>query len=145
MVELKLRKLFRGYVFTDFDGNEIGCKDTNQAMDEIVRLLDPDKKSEELVVEGQVREKRERKTRKNAIETHRKIFEAAKEQINITGKINCAQIARDLDLNASNVGNHLKKMNDELEGIIKKWQDERDKPMVRADTRANDDGNVPSG
>lgn len=146
MAELKLRKLYRGYVFTDFEGNEIGCKDTEQAMDEVVKLLEPDKKSEESVIEdpvaeGPIAEKRARRTRASTIETHRKIFEKAKDQIELTGKINGAQIARELEVNASNVSIHLKKMHDELDMLIKKWQDERGKPMALAETITNGDGN----
>lgn len=151
MTELRLRKLYRGYVFTDFDGNEIGCKDTEQAMDEIARLLVPDKKFEESateksiiedkIAEKPVVEKRARKTKASAIEMHRKIFERAKDQIGLTGKINGAQIAREMGINASNVSAHLRRMHNELEILIKKWQDEGDKRMVvpkEAVTNIND-------
>jgi hypothetical protein len=144
MSELKLRKLFRGYVFTDFDGNEIGCKDTEQAIYEIEKLLKPDKKHEESEsdieeIEEEVKKERVKKERTSTVELHRKVFELAKEQINVTGKVNGAQIARDLDANASNVSIHLKRMHEELDVLIKKWQDERDKPMVNVETRINPD------
>lgn len=139
MAELKLRQLHRGYVFTDFDGNEIGCKDSAQAMEEIEKLLKPDKKSEkpdkEESVEGHIR-----KPRQGTVELHRKIFEKAREQVDLTGKVNAAQIARELEVNASNVSVHLKKMNSEIELLIKKWQDERDKKMVNVDTKTSLDG-----
>ncbi len=147
MHELKLRQLHRGFLLTDFDNNEVGCKDFEQALDEIKKLIIPDGKLEKPIVEKPIMEKpiaqtvenhvvkkRARKTRDSTAELHRKIFEVAKEQINLLGRVNAAQIARDLDTNASNVGNHLRKMENELDELIKKWQDERDKKMVNAET-----------
>lgn len=168
MTELKLRRLYRGYVFTDFDGNEVGCKDSDQAIDEIKKLLEPDKKLEEQItekppiekpVEEQITEKSpiekpveerpvagklDRKPRYNRVELQRKIFEAAKEQINLIGKVNAAQISRDLNISPSSVGNHLKVLENELNLLIKKWQDERDKKMVNAETRIDPSGDESS-
>lgn len=136
MTELKLRQLYRGYVLTDFESNEIGCKDAEQAVEEIKKLLNINGKSEKTVAE-----ENKQKTKYTTVELHRKIFEAAKEQINLTGKINGAEIARGLDVNASNVHSHLKKMSIELEELMKKWQDERDKQMLNVETRTNGDSN----
>jgi phage shock protein A len=140
MTELKLRKLFRGYVFTDFDGNEIGCQDTEHAMEEIKKLLKPDEKSEEPIVEKSA-DVYVKKVRNSTVELQRKIFELAKEQISLKGKVNSAQIARDLDVNASNVSVHLKKMRDELEVMTKKWQDKRDESMIHTETGTSNDEN----
>ena len=149
MHELKLRQLHRGFLLTDFDNNEVGCKDFEQALEEIKKLIIPDGKSEEPIAEkpiaekpiaekpiaeSQIVKKRARRTRENTEELHRKILEAAKEQINLLGRVNAAQIARDLNANASNVGNHLRKMENELDELTKKWKDERDKKMVNAET-----------
>lgn len=130
-MELKLKQLHRGYVLTDFEGNEVGIKDTNQAMEEIRKLLKFDEKSEESILE--------QKTKPNHIELHRMIFDAAKGQINIYGKVNGAKIARELNVNNSTVHSHLRKMNLELEDLIKKWQEERDKKMVHTETRVSSD------
>lgn len=130
--ELKLKQLYRGYVLTDFEGNEVGIKDTDQAMEEIKKLLKFDEKSEEDSI-------LEQKIKPNHIELHRMIFEAAKEQISLYGKVNGAKIARELDINNSTVHSHLRKMNLELEDLIKKWQEERDKPMVHTETRVSSD------
>lgn len=159
MQELKLRQLHRGFLLTDFDNNEVGCKDFEQALEEIKKLIKPDGKSEtpitettlekpiterpttdNQIVENHAVKKRAKRTRDSTIELHRKIFEAAKEQINLLGRVNGAQIARDLNVNASNVGNHLKKMESELDELIKKWQDERDRKMVNAETTVNSSG-----
>lgn len=134
MTELKLKQLHRGYVLTDFDNNEIGVKDSGQAMEEIGKLLKPDERFEQSTVKGPIK-----KTRPNTAELHRQIFEKAKEQIDITGKVNAAKIARELELNNSSVHSHLKKMNVELETIIKKWNDEHDKTMLAAETRTDDE------
>ena len=131
MTELKLRQLYRGYVLTDFESNEIGCKDAEQAVEEIKKLLKVDERYEESVL-GE-----SRKPKYTTVELHRKIFEAAKEQINLTGKINGAEIARELDANASNVHAHLKKLSTELNELIKKRQEERDKPMINTETTVN--------
>jgi hypothetical protein len=136
MAELKLRQLFRGFVLTDFDGNEVGCKDSEQAMTEIRQLLNLDEKSEQIV-----EEENSRKPRQSAVELHRNIFEKAKEQINLTGKVNGAQIARELEANASNIHSHLKKMHLELDELIKKWQDERDGKMLNVETRTDAESN----
>jgi hypothetical protein len=136
MTELKLRQLFRGFVLTDFDGNEVGCKDSEQAMTEIRQLLNLDEKSEQTV-----EEENSRKPRQSAVELHRNIFEKAKEQISLTGKVNGAQIARELEANASNIHSHLKKMHLELDELIKKWQDERDGKMLNVETRTDAESN----
>jgi len=129
MTELKLRQLHRGYILTDFDGNEVGVKDPKQAMEEIKKLLNIDEKSEQ-----QTTEEYTSKTKQNTVELHRKIFEAAKEHISLNGKINGAKIARELEINISTVHSHLKKMNIELEKMITKWKDERDKKVLNVET-----------
>lgn len=134
MAELKLKQLHRGYVLTDFDGNEVGIKDSEQALEEIKKQLNLDEKSEQPIVEENAQ-----KVKYTTIELHRKIFEKAKEQISLTGKINGAKIARELDANASNVHSHLRKMNTELDELMKNWQDERDKQMLSVETRTNAD------
>ena len=134
MTELKLRQLYRGYVLTDFESNEIGCKDAEQAVEEIKKLLKIDKNSEQPVAE-----ENKQKTKYTTVELHRKIFEAARDQINLTGKINGAEIARGLDVNASNVHAHLKKLSTELDELIKKRQEERDKQMLNVETKTDAD------
>lgn len=136
MTELKLEQLHRGYVLTDFEGNKIGCKDSEQAIEEIKTLLKIDEKFEQPVVE-----ENKHKTKYTTVELHRKIFEAAKEQISLTGKINGAEIARGLDANASNVHAHLKKLSTELDELIKKWREERDKQMLNVETRTDGESN----
>lgn len=136
MTELKLKQLHRGYVLTDFDGNEVGIKDSTQAMEEIRKLLKIDKKSDLPIVEEHTR-----KTKNSTIELHRNIFENAKEQISSTGKVNCAKIARELDINNSTVHVHIKKMNSELEILIKKWKEERDKQMPNVETGTDTENN----
>lgn len=132
MAELKLKQLHRGYVLTDFNDNEVGIKDTEQAMEEIKKLLSIDKKIEQSIADEHIQE-----TKPNPVELHRNIFEKAKEQISIHGKINCSQIARELGINISKARNHINKMNIELEGLIKKWQDERDKQVPNDGTKTN--------
>lgn len=158
MPELKLRQLHRGFVLTDFNNNEIGCKDSEQALEEIKELIIHDEKSREQIAEKPVAEKpvaeksvaeksekRKRKKRESTVELQRKIFEIAKEQIDLTGKINGAQIARELQINPQAVSKHLKEMENELETLIKKWQDERDKKMVNVETRVDPSSNMSRG
>jgi len=132
MVELKLKKLHRGYVLTDFDGNDIGIKDSEQAMQEIKKLVMPEDGSEQSVAEQPIKEKR-----RVTVELQREIFEKAKEQISLVGRVSKAKISRDLGINPSTVHNHLKKMNAELEELIKKWQDEHDKSALVIETRTD--------
>jgi hypothetical protein len=79
--------------------------------------------------------KRERAPRLSTVELHRTIFDKAVEQINLVGKVNGNKIAKELNINAPNVYNHLKKMNGELEELKRNWQEERDKNMVNNVTR----------
>lgn len=138
MTELKLEQLCRGYVLTDFDGNKVGIKDSKHAIEEIEKLLNIGRKSGQSIVEKLIR-----KPKYNHVELHRNIFEKAKEQIGSYGKINCAKIARELNISYSNVRNHLDKMNLELDELIKKWQDERDKNIADKETTPNaDDGKL---
>ena len=44
MTELILKKLDRGFILKDFDGNEIGIRDSEQAIEEIKILIKPDEK-----------------------------------------------------------------------------------------------------
>ena len=134
MEELKLKKLFRGYVLSDFEGNEIGIKDSEQAMIEIKKLIYHDEISEQSVAEQPIKEKR-----RTTVELQREIFENAKEQINLTGKVVGIKIARDLVINPSTVSNHLKKMDLELEGLIKKWQDDHDRSQPVVETKVDQD------
>jgi DNA-binding NarL/FixJ family response regulator len=146
MTELKLRQLHRGYVLTDFEGNEVGVKDSEQAIEEVKKLLNGGN-SEKPPVEdsSQVQEQaRTKKVKYTTVELHRKIFEIAKEQISVTGKTNGAEIARALGTNASNVSNHLKKMT-ELDELEKKWKDERDKKMTVTETRTDAESNTMVG
>ena len=69
----------------------------------------------------------------------REIFENAKEQINLTGKVVGIKIARDLVINPSTVSNHLKKMDLELERLIKKWQDDHDRSQPVVETKVDQD------
>jgi hypothetical protein len=108
--------LYRGYVLTDFEGNEVAIKNGEEAIKEIKKLLNLDEKSENPISEVFTPKK------SNYVEIHRNIFEKAKEQINLTGKVNGAKISRELEINASTVHAHLKKMNFELEELIKNWQ-----------------------
>ncbi len=136
MAELKLRQLYRGFILTDFDGNDIGCKDSEHAVDEIRRLLMVVKTDDGQIIEDLCIQKR----KPNNIELHRNIFERAKEQIDVVGKYNGAQIARDLHVNNSTVHSHLRKMSIELDELIKKWQEERDKKMLNVETRTTEEG-----
>jgi hypothetical protein len=63
----------------------------------------------------------------NKTELRRKIFEIAKEQICLVGKIDVQKIAENLKINVSITESHIRKMGLELALLIKKWQDERDK------------------
>ena len=65
---------------------------------------------------------------------HRKIFEVAKEQISLVGKVDMPNIAEYLNVNISTAESHVKKMGLELALLIKKWQDERDKLTARKET-----------
>ena len=136
VVELKLKKLHRGYVLTDFDGNEVGIKDSEQAMQEIKKLIKPEDGPEQSIAGQPIKEKK-----RITVELQREIFEKAKEQISLVGKVSGAKISRDLAISASTVHNHLKKMNAELEELIKKWQDERDKSTLVVETRTDSDNN----
>lgn len=71
----------------------------------------------------------EEKPKYNKIEIHRKIFEIAKEQISLVGKVNIYKIAKVLEISNSTSRRHVNKMNAELEVLIKKWQEERNKQM----------------
>jgi DNA-binding transcriptional MerR regulator len=130
MSELKLRPLYRGFVLTDFNGNEVGCKDLEHVIEEIKKLLKLDEESEK-----SIEVEHSRKSRISAVELHRNIFEKAKEQISMTGKVNGAQIGRELCANVSNIHNHLKKMDNELQELIKKWQDEEGKKLPKVEIR----------
>ena len=134
MEELKLKKLFRGYVLSDFEGNEIGIKDSEQAIIEIKKPIYQDEISDQSVAEQPIKEKR-----RTTVELQREIFENAKEQINLTGKVVGIKIARDLVINPSTVSNHLKKMDLELERLIKKWQDDHDRSQPVVETKVDQD------
>ncbi len=151
MAELKLRQLHRGYVLTDFEGNEVGVKDSEQAVEEIKNLLNG-KNQENIIDEGNIQDSEQgskeegqqlqiQKVRYNRTELHRKIFELAKEQINLTGRTNAAEIARELGSNHSTVSNHINKMKVELDKFVIKWQDERDKKMLNTETITDKEGN----
>lgn len=49
MQELKLKTLFRGYILTDFDGNDMGIKDAEHAIEEIKKLLTQGNSSNNIV------------------------------------------------------------------------------------------------
>lgn len=137
MTEIKLKKLHRGYVLTDFEGNEIGIKDSVQAMEEVEKLLGSDEKSVQSTkqsIEQSTVEEPLKKTR-NTAELHRTIFEKAKEQIELTGKVSPVKISRELEINNSTVHLHIRKMSIELDALIKKRQDEMDKHMIIVETR----------
>ncbi len=136
MTELKLKRLYRGFVLTDFDGNDIGCKDSEQALEEIKKLLKIDEMVEKPVVEDE-----KHRIKYTTVELQRKIFEKAKEQISLTGKTNGAEIARELGTNNSTVHNHIKKMSIELDELIKKWQEERDRQMLKSETITDSESN----
>ena len=127
MTELKLRQLHRGFVLTDFENNEIGIKDGYQAIEEIKKLLKLDeygqKESEEEIVPEKIPEKipiLESVKKPSYIELHRQIFEMVREQIESIGSFNGAKIARELGVNNSTVHNHIKKMQVEIDDLIKK-------------------------
>jgi hypothetical protein len=84
-----------------------------------------------------IKKKRGRKPKEVTIELHRKIFEMAKEQINLLGRVNSNEIAKEMDTSNSAVQKHLKKMDGDLDDLIKKWQVERDKKMVNTETRTD--------
>ncbi len=146
MAELKLRQLYRGFVLTDFDGNDVGCKDSEHAIEEIRKILGSDNdcshdndhnSSHDHVCK--IIGKPIQRMIYNPVELRRNIFEKAKEQIDIIGKINGAQISRDLDVKCSTVHSHLKKMSVELDALIKSRQEERDKKMSDIETRTGGD------
>jgi len=70
----------------------------------------------------------------NKTELHRKIFEIAKEQINLVGQFDTTNISEKLKIDVPTAKGHIKKMNLELAFLIKKWQDEQDKSIERQDT-----------
>ena len=132
MAELKLKQLYRGYVLTDFDGNEVAIKDKEEAIKEIKNLLNFDEKYKRSNSESYTQ-----KTKPNYAELHRNIFEKAKEQISLTGKVNGAKIARELTINNSTIHAHLNKMNAELEALIKNWHEQNIKSTNVKDTDIN--------
>jgi ribosomal protein S25 len=69
------------------------------------------------------------KPKYNKTELHRKIFEIAKEQINQIGNINVYEITDELKINISTTRKHIKKMNRELESLIKKWKNDNKKEL----------------
>lgn len=73
----------------------------------------------------------EEKPKYNKTELHRKIFEKAKEQINLAGKVDASKIAEDLSVEILLANDHIKKMGLELAFLIKTWQDGIDKSVVR--------------
>lgn len=83
-----------------------------------------------------------KKPKPNPVELHRNVFEKAKEQIDLVGRVNVKKIAEELDVSTSNVRRHLKKLNSELEALIKKWQDRRDVQMTNIDTRTTVDDSM---
>lgn len=70
----------------------------------------------------------------NKTELHRKIFEIAKEQINLVGQFDATKISEKLKIDVPTAKGHIKKMNLELAFLIKKWQDEQDKSIEKQDT-----------
>lgn len=86
--------------------------------------------SNEVCCKGQ-----EEKQKYNKTEIHRKIFEKAKEQIDLVGQINASKIAEDLKIKVSMAESHIIQMGPELGVLIKKWQDERDKHKANIDTK----------
>ena len=76
----------------------------------------------------------EEKPKYNKTEIHRRIFEAAKEQIDLVGQIDVSKISEELKINVSTARKHVKKMALELELLIKKRENEKDKPIERQET-----------
>jgi len=146
MTELKLRQLHRGYILTDFEGNEVGVKDKEQAIEEIRQLLNGGNSETPIEDSSQLQEHAEQqKVKYSRVELQRKVFEKAKEQIELYGKTNGAEIARELGSNNSTINNHLNRMKVELDELIKKWQDERDKKMTVTETRTDAESNTVAG
>lgn len=77
------------------------------------------------------------KPKYSKIELHRKIFEKAKGQIDLVGKIDESKIAKELKIDISTTNDHIRKMGLELGLLIIKWQGERDKSMVKKETVVN--------
>ena len=73
----------------------------------------------------------EEKPRYNKAGLHRKIFEKAKDQINIAGRVNVSKIAEDLKIDVSVANDHIKKMGLELAFLTKTWQEKVDKSTIR--------------
>lgn len=69
----------------------------------------------------------EEKPKYNKTELRRKIFEKAKEQIGLVGKVDVSKIAEYLKIDVSTTNDHIKKMGLELAFLIKTWQDDVDK------------------
>lgn len=145
MAELKLRQLHRGYVLTDFEGNEVGVKDSEQAIEEVKKLLNGNNSEKPPVEDSEHVKEQIQKVRYTRTELQRKVFEKAKEQISLTGKTNGAEIARELGSNPSTINIHLNRMRIELDELVKKWQDERDKKMTVTETRTDADSNKVAG
>lgn len=74
---------------------------------------------------------KEEKHKYNKAELRSKIFEKAKEQINLVGKVDTSKIAEDLKINISETNDYISKMGLELTFLIKTWQDEVDKSTKR--------------
>ncbi len=79
----------------------------------------------------------EKRTKYNKTELHRRIFEIAKGQIDIVGKIDTSKISEELKVDVSAINDHVNMMSCELESMIKKWQEERDRPMIKKETTAD--------
>jgi hypothetical protein len=128
--ELKKRILELRELIKNDSGKKGECGNLENSIIEI-------EKEKEIIIEEDKRKKRGRRPKRSTLELKRKIFEKAKEQIELLGRVNGARIARELGRNTSNVCIHLKKMDSELDELIKKWIDERDKKMVNVKTKSD--------
>lgn len=138
--ELKLRKLHRGYVLTDFNGDEIGIKDSEQAIDELKKILKPEEKVDQSMPIIEI----DKIEKERVADLQKKIFEKAKEQIGMTGKVNGAKIARELNIGHSTAHTYIKKMSIEIEALIKMWQDKQQPSTEKDNIKDEKENEIPN-
>jgi hypothetical protein len=71
-----------------------------------------------------------------------KVLEIALEQIDITGKVNLSRIAKELGITSASVSYHINRLEAQLNAAKQKWQDERDKPMLKTVTRPGEEEKI---
>lgn len=74
--------------------------------------------------------------------TSEKVLGLALEQIDITGHYNQTRIAKELGVTSATVSYHIRNHEARLNEAMQKWQDERDKPMLKTVTRPDPDDKI---